>query len=238
MTTTTPSTLIATLESHLTPTLAFTSPTTSPTQPALHLIPPTTLTKLRNLGPGRVKDMHMLGHSRQIISHIPVAAPPQICSRFNDAIHAATMTNTAKFSVLAVLPTDGMEAAKELASSVFDHYPSLRLVLAHPGSLPSLVPRIESLINSIPATDKPKRSFLDVWQHNIYLTTADAQDMSSLRALLEQIPVDRVLYASNYPFEERGNELMNELREIVLNTVQGVLSKYGQKADAGRQRSS
>ncbi|CAE7010732.1 hypothetical protein P3342_003279 [Pyrenophora teres f. teres] len=300
MTTTTPSTLIATLESHLTPTLAFTSPTTSPTQPALHLIPPTTLTKLRNLGPGRVKDMHMLGHSRQIISHIPVAAPPQICSRFNDAIHAATMTNTAKFSVLAVLPTDGMEAAKELArcvskyrfvggviglnrglringegweelwglaerlripimfremwplafeivdyqhhlpysalgpiltqlhtshtssplplvrlylSSVFDHYPSLRLVLAHPGSLPSLVPRIESLINSIPATDKPKRSFLDVWQHNIYLTTADAQDMSSLRALLEQIPVDRVLYASNYPFEERGNELMNELRE-------------------------
>ncbi len=37
--------------------------------------------------------------------------------------------------------------------------------------------------------------------------------MSSLRALLEQIPVDRVLYASNYPFEERGKELMEELRD-------------------------
>jgi hypothetical protein len=68
------------------------------------------------------------------------------------------------------------------------------------------------MLPSIPASDRPKRSFLDVWQHNIYLTTADAQDMAALRALLEQIPVDRVLYASNYPLEERGKELMEELR--------------------------
>lgn len=34
-----------------------------------------------------------------------------------------------------------------------------------------------------------------------------------MRTLLEQIPVDRVLYASNYPLEERGRELMQELRE-------------------------
>jgi predicted TIM-barrel fold metal-dependent hydrolase len=98
-------------------------------------------------------------------------------------------------------------------SSVFDRHPNLRLILAHPGALPSLIPRIESLLASIPVANKPKRGFLDVWQHNIYLTTADAQDMSSLRALLEQIPVDRVLYASNYPLEERGKELMDELRE-------------------------
>lgn len=37
--------------------------------------------------------------------------------------------------------------------------------------------------------------------------------MSTLRALLERIPVDRVLYASNYPFEERGKELMEELKD-------------------------
>jgi predicted TIM-barrel fold metal-dependent hydrolase len=98
-------------------------------------------------------------------------------------------------------------------TSVFDRHPSLRLILAHPGMLPSLIPRIETLLTSIPIADKPKRSFLDVWQHNIYLTTADAQDMSNLRALLEQIPVDRVLYASNYPLEERGKELMEELRQ-------------------------
>jgi predicted TIM-barrel fold metal-dependent hydrolase len=69
------------------------------------------------------------------------------------------------------------------------------------------------MLDSIPDTDKPKRSFLDVWQHNVYLTTADALDLSSMRMLLEQIPIDRVLYASNYPLEERGKELMTKLRE-------------------------
>jgi len=34
-----------------------------------------------------------------------------------------------------------------------------------------------------------------------------------MRTLLEQIPVDRVLYASNYPLEERSRELMDDLKE-------------------------
>ncbi|RYN35685.1 hypothetical protein AA0112_g5071 [Alternaria arborescens] len=228
--------------------------------------------------------MRFLGQSKQIISHVPLVAAPQTCSKINDAMHAAVITNSEKFSVLSMLPLEGKEAARELTrktelegvewealwdaaeryrvpillretwpvgsemtdyqhtfpstvyapllthvhtshatsplpllhlylSSVFDRHPGLRLILAHPGVLPSLIPRIEMLLTTIPAADKPKRSFLDVWQHNIYLTTADAQDMSSLRALLEQIPVDRVLYASNYPFEERGKELMDELRD-------------------------
>lgn len=37
--------------------------------------------------------------------------------------------------------------------------------------------------------------------------------MSTMRTLLEQIPIDRILYASNYPLEERGKELMEELKE-------------------------
>ena len=98
-------------------------------------------------------------------------------------------------------------------NGVFDRYPQLRLVIAHPGSLPSFLPRIDTVLDSIPATDRPKRSFLDVWQHNFYLTTADILDLSSMRTLLEQIPMDRVLYASNYPLEERGRDLMIELKE-------------------------
>lgn len=96
---------------------------------------------------------------------------------------------------------------------VFDRCPNLRFVIAHPGSLPSVLPRIDIVLQSIPPADRPKRSFLDVWQQNIYLTTADSLDLSSLRTLLEQIPMDRVLYASNYPLEMRGHDLMKELRE-------------------------
>ena len=98
-------------------------------------------------------------------------------------------------------------------NGIFDRYPNLRLVIAHPGLLPSLLLRVDDVLDSIPATDKTKRSFLDVWQHNLYLTTADVLDLSSMRTLLEQIPMDRVLYASNYPLEERGSELVMQLKE-------------------------
>jgi predicted TIM-barrel fold metal-dependent hydrolase len=106
-----------------------------------------------------------------------------------------------------------MQIVRLYLKGVFDRYPNLRLVIAHPGSLPSVLPRIDTVLGSIPPTDKPKRSFLDVWQHNFYLTTADILDLSSLRTLLEQIPMDRVLYASNYPLEERGRDMMKELKE-------------------------
>lgn len=69
------------------------------------------------------------------------------------------------------------------------------------------------MISSMPEDDKPKRGFLSVWQHNIYLTTADVQDMSSMRTLLELIPMDRLLYASNYPFEENSKALMDTLKD-------------------------
>jgi predicted TIM-barrel fold metal-dependent hydrolase len=98
-------------------------------------------------------------------------------------------------------------------SRTFDLNPTVRLILANPGCLPALLPRIETILASIPPADKPKRTFLDVWQNNIYLTTADLLDMSTMRTLLEEIPIDRVLYASNYPLEERGRGLMEELKE-------------------------
>lgn len=98
-------------------------------------------------------------------------------------------------------------------NGVFDRYSHLRLVIAHPGSLPSLLPRIDTVLESMPTVDRPKRSFLDVWQQNFYLSTVDILDLSSMRTLLEQIPMDRVLYASNYPIEERGRNLMTELKE-------------------------
>jgi predicted TIM-barrel fold metal-dependent hydrolase len=98
-------------------------------------------------------------------------------------------------------------------SNVFDRHPNVRLVLAHPHTLPGLLVRINAMLSQIPSADRPKRTFLDVWQNNFYVTTADVLDMSSMRTLLEQIPVDRVLYASNYPLEERGKELLEELKE-------------------------
>jgi predicted TIM-barrel fold metal-dependent hydrolase len=99
-------------------------------------------------------------------------------------------------------------------SGVFDRYPKLRLLVSQNGhSLLGLRPRVEQLLGSIPVAQRPVRKFIDVWQHNIFISAADVLDVAGMRALLEQIPIDRVLFAGNYPWEDKGVDLMNELRD-------------------------
>lgn len=46
-------------------------------------------------------------------------------------------------------------------------------------------------------------------------------DNSSMKSLLEHMPVDRVLYGTNYPFEDKGRAVMTEMKDA------GVLGKEG-----------
>ena len=124
MTTSTPTRLIATLESYLSPTTpvsptapSSSSPTTT-SAPALHLIPSSTLTKLRHLGTARARDMRTLGHTTQIISHVPIPAGLPACAKANDALHAGIGLFGERFAGLALLPASGPDAARELQRCV------------------------------------------------------------------------------------------------------------------------
>jgi predicted TIM-barrel fold metal-dependent hydrolase len=120
MTTTTPTRLIATLESYLSPTIPISPPSTS-TLSTLHLLPPAILTKLRNLGTARARDMRALGHTTQIISHLALPAPtrtPPTCAKANDALHTNIGLFGERFAGLALLPADGADAARELLRCV------------------------------------------------------------------------------------------------------------------------
>ena len=117
--------LTATLESYLCSSLTVSptsNPPSDPSLPALHLLAAPTLGRLRNAGPARIRDMRLLlGHSRQVLSHLPLSASPQTCTRFNDALHAAIRLHAEKFSGLALLPSrkgEAREAAKELQRCV------------------------------------------------------------------------------------------------------------------------
>ncbi|KAF2472122.1 uncharacterized protein BDR25DRAFT_313305 [Lindgomyces ingoldianus] len=313
---------IAIEESYLSPDIPTTlSP--NPRDPALHLIPAPTLSKLKNIGPARIRDMRASGTAMQILSHIPLDLPLKTCQRINDMLYSNIVTNSDRFAAMALLPVgDAKDAASELqrcvtkykfvgcvlgirkggvqldgtewdgvwtmaekykvpvalrpvwpcgeekrirreryglmglqvseytglypqslicplvtvlyphhttspllllrlyASGLFERHPHLRLILSQNGhSIPSLLPRIQSLLASTPDF-KPVRKFFEVWQYNIYISTADIMDVSSLRALVERIPVDRVLWAGNYPWEEKGaKNILWECREM------GVLGK-------------
>lgn len=122
MSTTTPvsSPLVACLESFLSPTLPTSAPA-DPDTPNLNILPPSTLSKLKNLGQPRIRDMRVLGHTTQVLSHIPIAASPQTCTKLNDALGAGTRMQNEKMVALALLPSgkgEGREAARELQRCV------------------------------------------------------------------------------------------------------------------------
>jgi predicted TIM-barrel fold metal-dependent hydrolase len=111
--------LVACVETYINPAVPIgTSLSTDASAPALHIIPSHTLAKMKNLGSARVKDMRNLGHSKEVISHVPIAAAPATCAKFNDALYTAIQLNTEKMVALALLPADGKEAAKELQRCV------------------------------------------------------------------------------------------------------------------------
>ncbi|KAF2739989.1 hypothetical protein EJ04DRAFT_262862 [Polyplosphaeria fusca] len=279
---------------------------TGPRDAALNLIPNHTISKLRNTGPSRIRDMRSAGVSMQILSHIPIDATAKTCQKMNDMLYTSVVTNQDRFTALALLPIgDAKEAASELqrcvtkyrfvggvlgfrrdgpmldssewdaiwtvvekykvpialrplfpsldqlseyagsapqsvlyslttafhtfhitspmlilrlyAAGIFDRHPNLHILISQLGhSIPELVPRIESCVASWPDSTKPRRSFLEVWQTNFYVSLADMQDLASLKPLLEHIPVDRILYAGNYPWEEKSKALMAELKDSEL----------------------
>jgi predicted TIM-barrel fold metal-dependent hydrolase len=91
----------------------------SPTETSIALIPAPTLSKLRNVGLPRIKDMRAAGVAIQIVSHMPVNANLQSCAKINDTLNAAICYSPDRFAAMALLPTaDGREAAWELRRCV------------------------------------------------------------------------------------------------------------------------
>lgn len=111
---------IASEEFYLSPEiLSSTFSSAAHSEPALHIIPPPTLSKLKNLGPSRIRDMRSSAVSQQILSHVPIDVPSKTCRKINDALHANTVMNQDRFAKLALLPCgDVAEAARELQRCV------------------------------------------------------------------------------------------------------------------------
>lgn len=95
----------------------------SPSSPALNMISSSIAMKLKNMGPSRMKDMRAAGISMQVVSHVPISATPQACSKLNDALNAAVCTNPDRYAALALLSSDDpREAARELQRCVTKYH--------------------------------------------------------------------------------------------------------------------
>ena len=96
-----------------------------------------------------------------------------------------------------------LHALRLMGSGLFDHYPSLQIILGHLGEgLPFNLYRIDERIAWSPMGYPAKKKVSEYFAQNFHVTTAgNFRDQSLISTLLE-VGSDRVLFSTDYPFEK------------------------------------
>jgi predicted TIM-barrel fold metal-dependent hydrolase len=99
------------------------------------------------------------------------------------------------------------------ASGLFDRFPKLKIIIGHFGEmLPFMLQRVCGL--SLRWGDF-KRSFKQVWDENIWITTSGVWSIDPMACILRNTRIERILYSVGYPFAKNENGLswMEELEK-------------------------
>lgn len=97
------------------------------------------------------------------------------------------------------------------AAGVFDRFPKLKVVIGHFGEMiPFMLQRIERISST---WGKRTRSFRQVWDENIWITTSGVWSLDPLVCTLKNTKLERILYSVDYPFasNENGLQWLQEL---------------------------
>lgn len=98
-----------------------------------------------------------------------------------------------------------LHALRLMGSGLFDHCPSLQIILGHLGeALPFTLYRIDERIAWSPMGYPAKKKISEYFAQNFYVTTAGNFRDQSLIATLLEVGADRVLFSTDYPFERVG----------------------------------
>ncbi|HKY81173.1 MAG TPA: amidohydrolase family protein [Sphingobium sp.] len=100
----------------------------------------------------------------------------------------------------------GTHALRLMGSGLFDECPGLTVILGHLGELlPFNIWRTShwaSAEGRNPQNIPAKKSFIDYLRQNFYVTTSGNFRTMAMRNAMEEMGTDRVLFSSDYPFEE------------------------------------
>jgi 2,3-dihydroxybenzoate decarboxylase len=102
----------------------------------------------------------------------------------------------------------GTHVLRLIQSGLFDRFPKLRLVIGHMGeALPFWLPRIDNRYLALGVRGgKPpiERLPSDYVRDNIWVTTSGMNNWPQLAMTLAVLGEERVLYATDYPFEDQA----------------------------------
>lgn len=104
----------------------------------------------------------------------------------------------------------GTHILKLISAGVFDRYPRLKIVVGHMGeALPFWLPRIDNRyvamrVGMFGGARPMQRMPSDYIRENLWVTTSGMNYWPQLHMTLEMLGRDRVMYATDYPFERQG----------------------------------
>lgn len=97
----------------------------------------------------------------------------------------------------------GLHTLRLIGSGLFDRYPGLKIILGHLGeALPFTLYRIDERISWSPLGYPAKKKVSEYFAENFYITTAGNFRTQSLVNSILEIGADRILFSTDYPFEE------------------------------------
>lgn len=115
----------------------------------------------------------------------------------------------------------GTHALRMIAGGVFDQFPKLRVVLGHLGeTLPFLLERIDNRyhwqFNTFGLQPTLKRLPSEYFKDNFVITTSGMNYSAPVKAALEAMGPDKVLFAADHPMEVQ-KQAVDEMESIKLS---------------------
>jgi uncharacterized protein len=109
-----------------------------------------------------------------------------------------------------------IQAVRMIAYGVFDRFPKLKIIMGHMGEgLPFYYERIVNDMGE-PTKNSLEKPFEQYFQDNFWFTTSAFFQDNLLQQLLKYISVDRVMFATDYPFIESIKQGTDWFRAVEL----------------------
>jgi len=112
----------------------------------------------------------------------------------------------------------GTQALRLIGSGIFDELPKLQIVLGHLGEgIPFWLPRIDNRYLAS-SRGKPRLPRLpsEYFAAHFHVTTSGMNYWPQLKSVIDVVGIDRVLYATDYPFEQQ-REAVRQVEEMPLS---------------------
>lgn len=99
-------------------------------------------------------------------------------------------------------------------AGVFWKFPKLKVVIGHMGEmLPFQLARFDEKMRQL--WPDAKKTFKEVWDQNIWLTTSGMFTLAPMACLLRNTKIEKIMYSVDYPYSDttQGEKFLRELRE-------------------------